>query len=154
MLDQIEKIFDDRDTMLRELTKESYKMYMDGFFEKNAHYFYEMIEYTGKAVDKKAAADEIATCLTEKVGTTFARRRKKIPSYLQADLNMFMVYYFFPSLLKTGKDDAKLIAAAVCDNWNHSFRNSNISYTDYDTIYNAFRRKFLGFEVGDRKNNY
>lgn len=126
---------------------------MDSFFSENSHYFYEMTEYTGQAEDKEVAAEEIASCFTEKVGAAFISKKKKIPGYVQADLNMFMVYYVFPSILKTEKEDADLIAGKICENWNRFFRNCSISYTDYDTLHNSFRNRFLGFTFNRGKKD-
>lgn len=63
---------------------------------------------------------------------------------VQTDLNFFMIYYVFPAILKRNHEHAKLLADTLCDTWGSRFKNSKISYTDYGTLYNAFREKVFG----------
>ena len=41
-------------------------------------------------------------------------------------------------------DDAKLIADSICSAWGKRFKESQIQYTDYDTLYGSFREKIFG----------
>lgn len=145
MLDQVETMFNDMRPMMKKLKKASYRENMSTFVAENGHYLDEMTNYTDQAEDKEAAAEEIAVCLTDKVYQAFVSpKKKKIEGPVQADLNLFMVYYVFPALLKTEHEDAKLIADKICEQWAVRFKNSNISYTDYDSIYNSFRERVFG----------
>ena len=60
------------------------------------------------------------------------------------DLNFFMIYYVFPAILKRNHEYAKLLADTLCETWGSSFKNSKIGYTDYETLYKAFREKIFG----------
>ena len=39
---------------------------------------------------------------------------------------------------------AKLIADSICSAWGKRFKESQIQYTDYDTLYGSFREKIFG----------
>lgn len=145
MLRDIETMFDDMNAMMKKLKKKSYEMNMGQFLEKNGHYFQEMTDYLDHTEDKEKAAGEIAERLAGSVENKFASgSKKKIASYVQADINFFMIYYVFPAILKTEHQDARLLADTICKVWAKTFKNSEINYTDYDTLYGTFREKIFG----------
>lgn len=145
MLDQMETMFDDMKPLMKKLKKASYEKNMVVFINKYGHFLREMTDIMEGSEDKEASADEIAVCFADKVQAAFASPKKgKIPGYMQTDLNFFMIYYVFPALLKTEHEDARLIADHICRVWGNRFKDSKIQYTDYDTIYGAFREKIFG----------
>lgn len=146
MLHHAEMMFDDMKYMIHNLRKPSYKRNMEVFREKNGHYFQEMVQYTKQGMDKKAAAKEIADCITDAVKDRFSKRGK-INSRTQTDLNLFMIYYVFPAILLTESEDATLIADTMRDTWAAKFKNSNIQYADYDRIYGAFQERIFGIPI-------
>ena len=143
MLDNIETIFDNMAGMMKKLKKVSYRKNMEAFQERNGHFFQEMIQYTKQSADKEAAAEKIAEYFTDMVWDHFSKNGKIRP-VTQVDLNLFVIYYVFPSILMTGSDDATLIADHIRDAWSAKFKNSNIQYTDYDKIYDSFNEKIFG----------
>lgn len=145
MLKDIQTIFDNHKEMMDHLKKKSYEKNMEIFVEKYGHYLTEMTDYVDAAEDKDAAAKELAVCLVDAVDTKYSKGiRKKIPSFLQADLNMYMIYFVFPAILKTEHEESKRIADAICNEWRQRFKEGQIGYTDYDSIYNSFREKIFG----------
>lgn len=145
MLKNAETMFDNMAGMMKKLKKKAYEVNMKQFLEKNDHFFLEMTDYVGHAEDKEQAAAEVAQVLGETVEDTFGKgAKKKIPSHLQIDINLFMIYYIFPALLKTEHEDCRLIADSICADWKNRFKNSEISYTDYDSLYSSFREKIFG----------
>lgn len=144
MLQGIETIFEDRDKMMAHLKKKKYEEYTKIFIQKHGHYFQEMTAYVGGAADKEAAAEEIGECIASAVKNAFENKRGKIGARTQSDLNFFMIYYVFPTILGTESEDAKMIADGVCNAWKKNFKDSDIGYTDYDTLYNSFREKIFG----------
>lgn len=143
MLDRVESIFDNMLDMMKKLKKTSYETNMKTFRESYGHYFTEMTQYVEKSEDKEAAAEEIAHIFIDAVIGKFSVKGK-IRSRTQADLNFFMIYYFFPALLLTESETRDLVARSVRDKWASSFKESNINYTDYDKIYGGFREKIFG----------
>lgn len=143
-MEHMELMFEDMDRMLKKLKKSSYQEYSREFTSRHGHLFEEMTTYVKEGESKEAQAEEIGRKITRDVREAFASRRGKINSGVQANLNLFMIFYVFPTLLKTGDADAKLIADAVCDVWAREFKGNNIQYTDYDTLYNSFRNKIFG----------
>lgn len=145
MLKNIAVMFDDRKDMMKRLKKKNFETNTEQFQHTYGHYFKEMTDYVDAAEDKESAAKEIAVCFVDDVQNHFASgNKKKIASYLQADLNMFAIYYVFPAILKTEHAEAKTIADAICGEWGTRFKDSKIGYTDYDTLYRTFREKIFG----------
>lgn len=143
MLNQVETMFDEMKGMMKKLKKASYEKNMSAFREKYGHFFTEMTEYVEKSGDKDAAAKEIAVVYTDAVKNKFSVKGK-IKPYIQADLNLFMIYYVFPAILLTESEYKDLIARNICDEWGVKFQESKIGYVDYDRIYNGFREKIFG----------
>ena len=145
MLDHVEIIFENMKPMMKKLKKASYKQNMEAFVEDYGHYFREMTDLTETAENKDEAAKEIAEVFAESVEREFASSKNgRISGPLQLDLNFFMIYYVFPALLMTGHEDAALIADHLRDEWGSRFKDSKIQYTDYVTLYGAFREKIFG----------
>ena len=145
MLDHIEVIFDDMKPMMKKLKKKNYKENMDGFLNRHGHYFHEMTAMTAGAEDKGGKAEEIASVFVDSVEKKFASPKKgRVDGVIQLDLNFFMIYYVFPAILLTEHEDSRLIADRIRDEWSGRFKDSDIQYSDYDTIYAAFREKIFG----------
>lgn len=145
MLENIASMFDNMKEMMKKLKKKSYEKNMGEFLEVYGHYFTEMTEYIDSQEEKEDAAKTIAVSFVDAVENRFASgSRKKISSHLQADLNMFVIYFLFPAILKTEHAEAKTIADAICAEWGARFKDSKIGYTDYDTLYASFREKIFG----------
>lgn len=145
MLDNVASMFDDMKEMMKKLKKNNYETNMKTFIKSYGHFFEEMTETVDEAEDKEKTAKQIAVCFVDAVEERFASgNRKKISSHLQADLNLFAIFYIFPALLKTEHQDSRLIADSICAEWGARFKNSKISYTDYDSLYGTFREKIFG----------
>lgn len=143
MLEGVENIFNDMQVMMKKLKKTTYEKHMNAFQEKHMRYFKEMADYTEKAENKKLASEEIAKGFVGKVEQKYAVKGK-INGRTQADLNFFMIYYVFPVILLADSENGALTADAVCKEWAKRFKDSKISYADYDTIYKGFRDKIFG----------
>ncbi len=144
MLDNIAVIFDDMKNMMKHLKKKSYEKNMEQFMRQHGHYLKEMTDYVEASEDKQKAAHELGKELSASVKEAYVTgAKKKIPPYVQADLNLFMIYFVFPAILKTEYEERKLIADSICEEWNTCFKSS-IGYTDYDALYASFREKIFG----------
>lgn len=143
MLNQAETIFDGMVDMMKKLKKPSYKKNMENFREKNDHFFQEMAQYVVEREDREEAVKEVAEVFTSAVEKSFSVRGRIRPR-TQADLNFFMIYYVFPAILLTESEVSDLIASGIRDTWRTKFKDSNIDYTDYESLYGTFREKILG----------
>lgn len=145
MLDNIATMFDDMKSMMKHLKKKNYETNMDQFLKKYGSYFAEMTQHLEATEQKDVAVKELANCFVSEVEKRFATGKKnRIPSYVQADLNLFMIYYVFPGILKTEHENASMIADGICAKWGETFKDSKIGYTDYDTLYQSFKEKIFG----------
>lgn len=143
MFDHIEEIFTDLELMLKKLKKLSYEANMNRFRNEQGRFIDEMIRYVNDADDVDEAVKTLGNDFSDGVFDAFSKN-SKIPGRKQADLNFFMIYYVFPAILLTGDEHADKICTGIKDAWNAKFRDTNISYTDYDTLYNSFRNKIFG----------
>ncbi len=143
-MENMELMYEDMVRMLKKLKKASFEKNSTEFAERYGHYFHEMTENVAQAENKDKAAQEIGEQLTGDLRRTYSNKRGKINSGDQANLNLFTIFYVFPTLLKTGSEDAQLIADAICNAWAKEFKGNNIQYTDYDTLYQSFRNKIFG----------
>lgn len=143
MLRGIETIFDDKEEMLKHLKKKSFEKNTQEFLGKYGHFFEEMASYTAQEEEKEKAAEELGQCIVDAVKKKFENKRGKIDGRTQIDLKFFMIYYVFPSILRSG-EDGTVIADGICKVWSRSFKDGEIKYTDYDTLYNSFREKIFG----------
>lgn len=143
MLQGIGNIFADRETMLQSLKKQSYESNMKEFLAEHGHYFSEMKEYVEQASDEMKAAEEIGDCIVQAVTAAYKNKRGRLDARTKSELNLFMVYYVFPAILKQG-EGSDVIADGVLKVWRTAFKNKDMQYVDYDTIYYGFKEKFLG----------
>lgn len=145
MLDHVEILFENMKPMMKKLKKASYQKNMEEFLAQHGHYFREMTMVMDQAEDKADAAEQIAKTFSEQVEKAYTSPKKgRIDGVVQMDLNFFMIYYVFPAILMTEHKDAKTIADHLRDEWGRRFKDSKIEYTDYDSLYGAFREKIFG----------
>ncbi len=142
MLNQVETMFDDMEKMIKKLKKKQYEENMENFMTAYEAYFLEMETYMSEN-DPQTAAQEISQVFVDAVKERY-EVKGKIKGYVQADLNLFMIYYVFPTILKRDHEHAKLLADTLCETWGSSFKDSKIGYTDYDSLYKSFREKIFG----------
>ena len=142
MLQQVETIFENMAPMLKGLKKKSYAANMEAFREKNNEFFFSLMDQL-KMGNKEVIAKHLSNSFVSAVKQMF-EKNGKIKGSLQMDLNFFMIYYVFPSILMTQSDDAKLMADTLCETWGNSFKGGKIGYTDYDTLYESFKEKIFG----------
>ena len=116
---------------------------MENFREKNECFFQKMAQYVEEEENKEEAAKEAAEILASAVEKRFSAKGR-IKPYKQADVNLFMIYYVFPTILLMESEYSDLIAGSIRDLWKSRFRDSNIEYTTYDELYNSFQEKILG----------
>lgn len=142
MLNQVETMFDDMEKMIKKLKKKQYEENMENFMAAYEAYFLEMETYMSEN-DPQTAAKEISQVFVDAVKKRY-EVKGKIKGYVQADLNLFMIYYVFPAILKRDHEHATLLADTLCETWGNSFKDSKIGYTDYDSLYKSFREKIFG----------
>ncbi len=137
-------MFDNMEAMMYRIKKKVYRERMEAFREKNADTLREMTGLVETAEDRKAAAAQAATAFAEAVENRFAKRGK-ISGRSQMDINLFMIYYVFPSILLTRSECAGLLADAIRDEWRGRFRDSaQLDYTTFEELSGTFQEKFLG----------
>jgi hypothetical protein len=143
MLDNIQEMFSDQKSMVNNLKKKSYEANMEKFRNSRGHFIDEMIRYVKTAEDEKKAADEVGKEFAGKVHEAYSDGGR-INGRMQMDMNLFMIYYVFPSILLTDEECADSLCMGIKDAWNGQFKDTDISYTTYDKLYDSFNEKIFG----------
>lgn len=144
MLQGVEQIFENREEMITGLKRATYQKNMEGFLDKFGHYFDEMNAYMGETDDPEAAAEAIGLHLMHAAEKQCGNRRGKLDGRTRSEISLFMVYYVFPAIIKQG-EHAEELADGVLKVSRKVLRNKELQYADYETIYNGFSDKILGF---------
>ena len=143
MPEHVEVLFKDKSAMMRKLKKTSYEENMKRFREEQGELLQDMLDTVSNASDTKEAAMQVGTAFADTVFESHAVKGK-VKGAEHADLNLFMIYYVFPAILLTEHPHATELCDGLKDAWNKRFSHTNISYTDYETLYQAFRNKIFG----------
>lgn len=144
MQERIEEMFAKMYPMTDGLKKKSYDKWMAEFREKHGQTFQEMAVAVEQSENRAEEAKNIAGMFADVVEHQFSKRGK-ISAPRQVDINSFMIYYVFPTILLTQSECAVLLADALRDEWRRRFRNSSqLAYTDYETIRGSFNEKIMG----------
>ena len=133
----IDKIFESYEPFSRITTKKEYENRMSTFQAERYAYLRELTEATDMAVASNAFCDGVH----EKF-----KKFGKVRTGELMDLNCFLIYYIFPSILKNEGERAASICNTLKDTWNSRFK-CDINYTDYDSLMGGFKKRILGIAV-------
>lgn len=135
----IEKIFEDCGYLSSVRSKKEYEGNTSKF--KN-----DRLEYLRGLIDSdspRAAAEEFCSDVFDAF-----QKRGRIRGRDQMNLNYFMIYYIFPTILSE-KENGNEICDTLKEQWNIKFKE-NISYTDYDSLMEGFQTKIFGIPIGKK----
>lgn len=141
---EIVKIFDGFKIMIQSLNKKIYEGYFEKFNEKYLYIFEGLHKQVVESDDKNQKAKEIGKDFINIVEETFKDKKGRVKSAKLTDLNLFLIYYVFPSIL--GIDDSKELADGLLLEWNERFK-TNLSYATYSELHSAFKNKILGIDI-------
>lgn len=142
MLEQINDMFIDYESRMKGLKKPTYEKNMEKFRAEYGPMINEMLICMASDPNQEQVAADIGKQLADKVFSLY-EKRGKISNARKTDLSFYMIVYVFPAILLTQDNKAKLLCDKIRDTWNEKF-NTQIDYTDYDTIYSGFRDKLFG----------
>lgn len=145
---KIQEIFDNLAAMSRVKTKAGYESMTEDFKARNMANLQELFDHIDNEGDKAAAMQTVAADFAQETFDTFAKRGK-VKGTDQMNLSYFMIYYIFPTVLTARPEDGTAICDALKDAFNTRFK-ANISYTDYETLYNGFVTKIFGIQFGKK----
>ena len=80
-----DRMFDNKNKMLKRLKKKTYEENFAWFQAEYAEQFEEITAYAEQAADKQSAVTEIGTWFTDGVYGKYASGKKKIPSYVRSE---------------------------------------------------------------------
>lgn len=129
--DRLAEFFEGRGVLLKGLKQTTYELRTGEFAEKFGS------EVDGLMSEGESGADGFARKIKDKY-----EKKGKIPANTMMDLNLMMVYYVFPYLLKKGGEGNEY-ATVLKDKWNEVM-GCNISYTTYEELYAGFKKRLFG----------
>lgn len=145
---KILEIFDNLGPMSRVKTKAQYEKMTEDFKSRNMANMQELFAHIDGEADKAAAMQTVAADFAQETFDSFAKRGK-VKGTDQMNLSYFMIYYVFPTILTERTEDGEAICDAMKEAFNTRFK-ANISYTDYETLYNGFVTKIFGIQFGKK----
>lgn len=143
MFDGSAAMFDGYRTKLKKIKRKTYEERFDLFFSENRPVLDDMTQYIKGREDASVAAGEVANIFAENVFAEYADGGK-MPGSVKTDLSLFMIYFVFPSILKTGDSNSKLLCDAIRDEWRRRTDNPTFDYTTYEDLHGSFQEKLFG----------
>ncbi len=148
---------DNLEMMYQEVTKCNKlfraKTYSDAYMDFYMNYreiFERFNDMAEEGMSQEAAEDVAAGAINEAArafvneSAEVLKKGNRLPVGRKlAELNMFMVTYVLPGILKTERKYAKELADAVCTEWRGTFKNSTLKCGDYETINAGFKRNIF-----------
>ncbi len=133
----VDKIFEDVAYLSKVHSKNEYENHTKRFKEER----YPELKALVNASDFEAECKNFC----EDVFASF-KKLGKVRGADMMNLNYFMIYYVFPTILSE-EENGKELCDTLKDVWNNKFKSS-ISYTDYETLYEGFQTKIFGIPIG------
>lgn len=134
---EVSKIFEDVSRLSKVHSKKDYEAAMDAFKAGRFSLLNDLVE----ASDYSSASRSFCQDVSEEF-----KKFGKVRGGDLMNLNYFMIYYIFPSILME-KENGQEICDTLRDTWNDFFKAS-ISYTDYETLMGGFQTRFFGIPIG------
>ncbi len=149
MKSEILSIFEDMEMFIKNLNKTRYDTNFQTFYEKHNVFFSSLLSAIENSDNKEEVSNDISMRFIEAVRSTYGNKKGVIKSYFLADINMFMVQYIFPSIMKVESEYSLLLVESLRENWSATFKGSNLQHTTFETIFSGFKNKFLGITLDD-----
>ena len=108
MFDQTSSMFEGYRSRLKKIKKKTYEERFAAFLSEYSTCFDDMTQYIKGREDTEVAAAEVANIFAENVFSEYGTGGKLSASD-KTDLSLYMIYYIFPSILKTSDANAGLL---------------------------------------------
>ena len=102
-----------------------------------------MTQYILGREDTETAAGEVANIFAENVFAEYGNAGR-ISASDRTDLSLYMIYFVFPSILKLGDVNSKVLCDAIRDEWRRRTDNPAFDYTTYEDLHGSFQEKLFG----------
>ncbi len=143
MFDNTVSMFDGYKSKLKKIKKKTYEERFDIFFDENRACFEDMTQYILGREDTETAAGEVANIFAENVFAEYGNAGR-ISASDRTDLSLYMIYFVFPSILKLGDVNSKVLCDAIRDEWRRRTDNPAFDYTTYEDLHGSFQEKLFG----------
>lgn len=143
MFDNTVSMFDGYKSKLKKIKKKTYEERFDIFLDENRACFEDMTQYILGREDTETAAGEVANIFAENVFAEYGNAGR-ISASDRTDLSLYMIYFVFPSILKLGDVNSKVLCDAIRDEWRRRTDNPAFDYTTYEDLHGSFQEKLFG----------
>ncbi|MCR5672388.1 MAG: hypothetical protein K6F87_01565 [Lachnospiraceae bacterium] len=143
MFDQTAAMFDGYKAKLKKIKKKTYEERFSVFYDENRACFEDMTQYVKGREDTEVAAAEVANIFAENVFAEYASGGK-LSGGDKTDLSLYMIYFVFPSILKLGDANSKVLCDKIRDEWRKRTDNPAFDYTTYEDLHGSFQEKLFG----------
>lgn len=133
----VEKIFEDCGYLSKVHSKKEYESHTNKFKADRYGELRNLVNAEDVAGETKIFCEDIFNAF-KKFG--------KVRGADQMNLNYFMIYYVFPTILSE-EENGLVICDTIKDVWNAYFK-CHISFTDYDNLMDGFQSKIFGIPIG------
>ncbi len=144
---EILNIFEDMELLIKNPNKVTYDLYFQKFCEKNNSFFNLMLSDIENSTNKEEASSDVSNRFIEAIRSVYGNKKGVIKGYHLVDINMFMIQYVFPAILKLDSEYNSLLVENICENWSSTFKGSKLQHTTYETIFNGLKNKFMGITL-------
>ncbi len=149
MKSEILSIFEDMEMFIKNLNKTTYDTNFHKFYEKHNIFFHSLLSDIENYDNKEDAANDLSMRFIEAVRSTYGNKKGVIKSYFLVDINMFVIQYIFPAIMKVESEYNLLLVESLRENWSTTFKGSNLQHTTFETIFSGLKNKFLGITLDD-----
>ena len=143
MFDNTVAMFEGYRTKLKKIKKKTYEERFDIFFSDNRACLEDMTQYIKGREDTDVAAGEVANIFAENVFAEYGKSGR-LSAGDRTDLSLFMIYFVFPSILRLGDANSRILCDAIRDEWRRRTDNPAYDYTTYEDLHGSFQEKIFG----------
>lgn len=139
----MEKIIPDWENPMGSFNKKSYADTFKNYYESNLNVYAAVETGYESAVDKEQFVLNMANAVVESAVSAIdavTRKRKKDAKLI--DMNLCMVVYVLPGILKYGGESAKPLTDIILKRWKEQFPSTNISAAPFEDIEAGFHKKW------------
>lgn len=142
-LQGMEQLLPEAEKPMESFKKKSYQIYFQRYYESKLP-VYEAVEegYAG-ALDKEQFLFNMAEALKNAGAARIAgiQKKHKIDGAMM-DMNLCMVVYVLPAILKYGGESSKPLTEEILRQWKEQFPKTNLSAASFEDIEAGFHKKW------------
>lgn len=139
----MEQIFPDLEKPMASFNRKDYPGFFARYYEDKLAVYEALEEGYDRSLDKEQyisnMADAVVKAGTDRVDASRGKQKKEAALL---DLNLCIVVYILPSILKYKGASSKPLSDAIIQKWKEQFPKTNLSAAEYEEIESGFHKKW------------